>query len=339
MRTAIVHNEVGQNDRTDEQDVLIQAEAILKALDDLGHKAFKIPCGLDLMDIKGRLEDLKPDMVFNLVESLGGEDRLIHLFPGLLDAMGILYTGSCTETIFITTHKILAKERMGLGHLPTPEWIGPYPGDIPVLHRNKTGVPFKQLQWIIKSLWDHGSLGLDDNNVVSGKTEGELWNILKERSSALGGACFGERFIPGREFNLSILGGPDGPLVLTPAEIVFEGFDRGQIPIVGYRAKWNMESYEYLHTNRSFDFPADDQPILITLKSMALRCWDLFGLRGYARVDFRVDERGQPWILEVNCNPCLNPDAGFAAAAMKSGIPYKEIIEKIITKSCPSPGD
>ncbi len=337
MRIAIVHNEVGPNDRTDVQDVLIQAEAISNVLDDLGHKAFQIPCGLDLMDIKGRLEDLRPDMVFNLVESLGGKDRLMHLFPGLLDVMGLLYTGSCTETIFITTHKILAKERMCLGHLPTPAWIGPYPRTIAMWHHNKTDAPRKKWQWIIKSLWEHGSLGLADNNVVSGKTEGELWDILKERSSDLGGACFGERFILGREFNLSILGGPDGPRMLPPAEIVFDGLDRGRIPMVGYRAKWNMESSEYLHTNRSFDFTDDDQPILLALKSLALRCWNLFGLRGYARVDFRVDEGGWPWILEINSNPCLNPDAGFAAAAMKFGIPYKDTIEKIITESCSSP--
>jgi len=337
MRIAIVHNEVGENSRKDEEDVLIQAEAISKALDELGHRVFQLPCGLDLMEIKCRLEGLRPDIVFNLVESLGGEERLIHIFPGLLDAIHITYTGSCTETIFLTSHKIFAKERMSLANLPTPAWIGPYPCDIPLLHHNKTDMPFKESQWIIKSLRNHGSLGLEDNNVISGKTDGELMDILKARASDLGGSCFAEFFIHGREFNLSILGGSAGPVVLPPAEIIFEGFDRGNLPIVGYRAKWDAESYEYSHTNRSFDFPDNDQPLLFTLKSLALRCWDMFGLRGYARVDFRVDEKGQPWILEVNCNPCLNPDAGFAAAALRSGLAYKDMIEKIINEGYSSP--
>ena len=338
MCIAIVHNEVGENGRIDERDVLIQAEAISKALDELRHKVFQLPCGLDLMEIKCRLEGLRPDIVFNLVESLGGEERLIYLFPGLLDAIRIPYTGSCTEAIFITSHKILAKERMSLANLPTPAWIGPYPYEIPVLYHNKRDIPFKESQWIIKSLRDHGSLGLDDNNVISGKNEVELMDVLKGRKGDLGGACFAELFIHGREFNLSILGGPDGPMVLPPAEILFEGFEGGNIPpIVGYRAKWDAESYEYSHTNRSFDFPDNDQPLLLTLKSLAIRCWDLFGLRGYARVDFRVDEKGHPWILEVNCNPCLNPDAGFAAAALRSGLAYKDIIEKIITEGYSSP--
>ena len=327
-----MHNEVEEDGRTDEKDVLIQAEAISKALEELGHEVSLLSCGLDLSDIKERLEGLKPDMVFNLVESLGGEDRLIHLFPGLLDAMGIPYTGSCTEAIFITSHKVLAKERMSMGNLPTPAWIGPYPSDMPVLHHNKADLPFKELQWIIKSLRDHGSLGLEENNIVSGKSEAELIDILKTRAGDLGGACFGEIYIHGREFNISIFGGPDGPMVLPPAEIVFEGFDREKPTIVGYQAKWDAESYEYSHTNRSFSFSDDDQTLLFTLKSLAVRCWNLFGLRGYARVDFRVDDKGQPWILEVNCNPCLNPDAGFAAAALKSGLAYTDIIENIITE-------
>jgi len=330
MRIAIVHNEVGENSRKDEQDVLIQAEAISKALKELGHKVFQLPCGLNLFKIKGELEGLRPDLVFNLVESLGGEDRLIYLFPALLDAIRIPYTGSCTESIFITSHKILAKERMCLARLSTPAWIEPYPCDIQPLYHTRTDIPSKESQWILKSLHNHGSLGLEGHNIISGKTEEETKDIIKMRADDLGGSCFAELFIHGREFNLSILGGPAGPIVLPPAEIIFEGFEEGNIPIVGYRAKWDAESYEYSHTNRSFDFPDGDQSLLSILKSLALRCWDLFGLRGYARIDFRVDENKQPWILEVNCNPCLSPDAGFVAAALRSGLSYKDVTEKII---------
>ena len=332
MRIAIVHNEVGEDGRTDEQDVLIQAAAVSKALLDLGHEASILSCGLDLMDIKERLEGLNPDMVFNLVESLGGEERLIHLFPGLLDVMGIPYTGSHTEAIFLTTHKVLAKDRMSLTNLPTPAWIGPYPFDVPSMHHNKPNLPFKEMQWIIKSLRDHGSLGLDNTNIVSGKTEDQLNDILKQRAANLGGACFAEEFIHGREFNISIIGGSDGPAVLPPAEIIFEGFEKGKPSIVGYKAKWEEGSSEYENTPRTFDFNDSDQPLLFTLKSLALRCWNLFGLKGYARVDFRVDEMGQPWILEINCNPCLNPDGGFPAAVMESGLTYAGIIERIINE-------
>jgi len=333
MRIAIVHNEVNEDARTDEQDVLIQAEAVSKSLYELGHDVYQLSCSLDLAGIQARLESIRPDIVFNLVESLGGEDRLIHLFPGLLDVMGIPYTGSNTEAIFLTTHKVLAKDRMSMANLPTPAWTGPYPHDMPSMHYNRPDIPFIKRQWIVKSLRDHGSLGLDEDNIVYGKTEEQLKDILKEQASRLGGACFAEAFIHGREFNLSVIGGPAGPEVLPPAEIVFDNLDRGKPAIVGYRAKWDEGSHEYKNTPRTFDFKENDQHLLSTLRSLALRCWDLFGLKGYARVDFRVDESGRPWILEVNCNPCLNPDAGFAAAAIRSGLTYTGMIERIINEA------
>jgi D-alanine-D-alanine ligase len=332
MRIAIVHNEVGEDSRTDEQDVLLQAEAIFKALEELGHDVCQLSCSLDLAGIKSQIESIRPDIVFNLVESLGGEERLIHIFPGILDIMGIPYTGSHTEAIFLTTHKVLAKDRMSLANLPTPAWTGPYPYDVPAINHNKPDLPFKKMQWIIKSLRDHGSLGLDDSNIVSGKTEDQLKNILQKRAAHLGGACFAEAFIHGREFNISIIGGPEGPTVLPPAEIIFEDFEKGKPAIVGYKAKWEEFSSEYENTPRTFDFKEGDQPLLFTLKSLALRCWNLFGLKGYARVDFRVDETGQPWILEINCNPCLNPDGGFPAAVMQSGLTYTGMIQRIINE-------
>ena len=70
------------------------------------------------------------------------------------------------------------------------------------------------------------------------------------------------------------------------------------------------------------------------MADMAGKCWDLFGLRGYGRVDFRVDEEGRPWVLEVNANPCLSPDAGFVAAAFKGGLGFEGVIKRIIQDTC-----
>ena len=82
--------------------------------------------------------------------------------------------------------------------------------------------------------------------------------------------------------------------------------------------------------NRFARFDESDQILLKTLRAIAIRCWDHFGLSGYARVDFRVDLMGNPWVLEINANPCLSPDAGFAAALERAGIPYTDAIERII---------
>ncbi len=84
------------------------------------------------------------------------------------------------------------------------------------------------------------------------------------------------------------------------------------------------------NTPRRFDFPPHDSPLLKRIGELAAACWDLFRVRGYTRVDFRVDPDGRPWILEVNANPCLSPDAGFAAALERAGISYDEAVARIL---------
>ncbi|MCB1814375.1 MAG: hypothetical protein KDK04_22030, partial [Candidatus Competibacteraceae bacterium] len=140
----------------------------------------------------------------------------------------------------------------------------------------------------------------------------------------------------GREFNLALLEGPQGMTLLPPAEIVFHDYPPGKPRIVGYAAKWDEHSFEFQNTPRRFDFAAADQPLLRQLNELAQRCSALFGLRGYARVDFRVDAHNQPWVLEINTNPCLSPDAGFAAALAQAGLSLRAAVAHIVTAALPS---
>ena len=230
----------------------------------------------------------------------------------------------------LTSGKVLAKAWMTAADIPTPAWIGPWPGGDGWVHRKDTGSG----TWIIKSVWEHASIGLDEQSIVMDADPESIFSILQSRAPLLGGACFAERFIPGREFNLSLLGGPQGPEVLPPAEIILK-VSRKRCPrIVDYRAKWDETAFEYHHTPRRFDFRPADQALLQHLKALSLRCWQRFGLNGYARVDFRVDETDAPWVLEVNANPCLSPDAGFAAALERAGIAYADAVERILADVC-----
>lgn len=139
-----------------------------------------------------------------------------------------------------------------------------------------------------------------------------------------------EAYVAGREFNLSLLEINGQPRVLSPAEIDFGGLPDDLPRIVGSNAKWHAGSIEYQLTPRRFAFSPGDTRLIADLSVLALRCWDLFGMRGYARVDFRVDEQGLPYVLEVNANPCLSQDAGFVAAASQSQLHYDEIIGHIL---------
>jgi D-alanine-D-alanine ligase len=226
----------------------------------------------------------------------------------------------------------MAKERMQMVNLPTPVWIGPYPQDVSSWFRDDFSPEKRQkTAWIIKSVWEHGSGGLDQQAILDEKTENKsVKEYLRERALQLNDRCFAEQYIEGREFNISLLSGPEGPEVLPHAEILFEGYDNSRSRIVDYAAKWDDKSYEYHHTPRCFDFPNMDKPLLKELSATAIRCWHIFGLEGYARIDFRVDDNNMPWILEVNTNPCLSPDAGFAAAVEHAGLSFADAIKRIL---------
>jgi D-alanine-D-alanine ligase len=333
MRIAVVHNALGVQSSPDEQDVLVQAEAVTAALARLGHTPVGLTCDLNLEAARQQLEAARPDLVFNLVESLAGTGRLLHLFPALLDALGMPYAGASAEALFLTSNKAVAKARLAAGGIATPAWVGPCDG------RRLCQLPARETwpaRWIIKSVWEHASIGLDAAALVAGADTAGLPERLRQRAPQLGGHCFAEAFIEGREFNLSVLDGPQGPQVLPPAEIIFEGYRDDQVKIVDYSAKWDEASYAYHHTPRRFDFGVEDQALLRRLEAMALACWELFDLSGYARVDFRVDPAGRPWVLEINANPCIAPDAGFAAAIERAGLGYDQAVGRIIAAAGPS---
>jgi D-alanine-D-alanine ligase len=327
MRIAIVNNALNPGSPPDEEDVLAQAAAVEAAARRCGHDTLRLTCDLNLADLRDRLIDATPDAVFNLVEALAGTGRLLHLFPSLLDAMGLPYSGASAEALFLTSNKILAKAWLEAHGIPTPPWVGPCDG------RRLCTVPpagRRPERWIIKSVWEHASIGLDEKALLDAAATDDLPALLLQRAPRLGGACFAEAFIEGREFNLSVLQGPAGPRVLPPAEILFEGFAPDQPRIVDYRAKWDPSAYEYHHTPRRFDVAPQDDALIGELKALALRCWHIFDLSGYARVDFRVDAMNRPWVLEINANPCLSPDAGFAAAIARAGLSFEQAVDEII---------
>jgi D-alanine-D-alanine ligase len=330
MRIAIVHYAVKPGASLDELDTLVQAEAVAKTLGELGHEAIDVPCTLDLGELKRQLLALRPDAVFNLMESMEGSCRLIHLVPALFDLLGIPYTGASTETLYLTTNKILAKRMLSAAGLSTSPWIGPYPVETTRPADRGESVCTPDRSFIVKSMWEHASFHLDDDELIPGGDPERLWRILEERAPLLGGSCFAEAYIEGREFNAAMLDGPDGPDFLPPAEILFRDYPKGKLRVVGYRAKWNEESFEYTHTPRHFDFPPEDEGLLARVRDVARRCWDLFHVKGYARVDFRVDARGLPWILEVNANPCIAPDCGYQAALEQAGLTYKDAIARLL---------
>jgi D-alanine-D-alanine ligase len=332
MRVAFLYNRSSEDPAHAAEDEVPARSPVVAAIKRLGHEVTPIACTLDLAAVRRRLLRAKPDVAFNRVESLGGSDSMMAAITLLLDAMQIPYTGNTSAALTMTASKVFVKERLKKAGLTTPKWLCLVSEDDttlldPKFEKSLLAVA-RNPKFILKSIYEHASFQMGDESVVQMTSIGQIQQLLRELEAISGKAHFAEQFIDGREFNLSLIGSEPG--VLTPAEIDFSAFPAGKHRIVGHSAKWDCDSFEYHNTGRRFEYPPSDQPLLRQLGELARECWRLFNLTGYARVDFRVDEAGEPWILEVNTNPCTSPDAGFAAALEHDGIGYDGGIERIL---------
>lgn len=316
QKAVILYNELSENAGPDEADVLEQVNIVAECFDKLGINYTTKTFSLNMQKVESELVNSKPDFIFNLVEGVNNKGDLIFLAPALLNSLKIPFTGGSLETIFITSSKTLAKERMKNGNVPTAYWY----------HGEGEFKPVNGKRYIVKPIWEDGSLGLDEHCVFWWNEPG-LEKAAKELNPA---THFIEEYIDGREFNISILAGRNGPTVLPHAEIVFYDYEGDKPKMMGYTAKWIEESFEYNNTRRTFDISPNDKDLLKKLTDITYKCWDVFSLNGYARVDFRVDKDGNPWVLEINVNPCISHNGGFYAACEKAGISFYDAIARII---------
>jgi D-alanine-D-alanine ligase len=325
MKVAIIYN-VPAGISSASEDVSDVVELVSGAVGALGHDQIRVPIveedplplNLKLIEVLKGLHDYGPDIVFNLVETLWGRQRFHPAFASIIEMAGYRVTGGLYDCLLATTDKTLTKTMLANHGLPTPEW-SVYKGDGFV-----AGFP---PPWIVKPAWEDASVGIDGTSVVweMDALTAKLDLSYKEHR---GQPILVERYIEGREFNISLLEHPDGRVsALPPAEMVFRSWPEGKPKIVDYRAKWAEDSFEFKNTARVF--PAGDA-LLPEISALALKCWEVFGLRGYARVDLRADINGSPFIIEVNANPCIAPDSGFMAAAREAGIEPEDVIREII---------
>ncbi len=313
----ILTNSISDQALEDELDVLVQAEAVERAAKELGLRPRRASFGLNLEPVAQILECHRPDLVFNLVETVGEKGALIHLCPSLLDAYGIPFTGSGTYSLVTTTDKIRTKKILKDHGIRTPEWIQP----------GQKRMPARNKKYILKPIWEDGSAGITDESIIDGKT----MDLNRLSRDGLLKDAFLEEYIDGREFNLSMLSDSQGHAVMPVAEMLYMDYPAAKPKILNYASKWDESSFEYHNTIRSFDLSPADETLIEKMSEISMQCWKIFDMNGYIRVDFRVDDQNRPWVLEVNANPCLSPDAGFVAACHRGGINYKDMVNRIIS--------
>jgi D-alanine-D-alanine ligase len=301
-------------------EILDDVENVSQKLSESGFEPVPVPVTLNLTEFMARIHEIKPEFVFNLIDAIQEQDSLLYMVPSVLEAFQIPFTGVNARGNFLTTDKILSKEMMLLAGLPTARWQR----CTDVL---KAGVTIAT-PCILKPIAQDASRGIDEHSIC--QTPEEVVSKILSMNPSQRSRYFAECYIDGREFSLSVIDMADGARILPPAEMTFIDYPAGKFAIIDHKAKWVPDSFEFTHTVRRFDYPESDFPLLEEMKSISLRVWQLFGLTGYARVDFRVDRQGNPYVLEANANPCISPDAGFVAAGAKAGLSFCDLINAIV---------
>jgi D-alanine-D-alanine ligase len=303
MRVLILHSPVLKNASPDDLDTLVQAKAVKAALQRLGYSVTNAPFHSHPERLAELVRKARPSLIFNLVESIWGRGAFAAVALQAIERTGIPVTGGSASSMATTGDKVLAKTNLVRAGLPTPDWAeGP----------SWTGLE-RHKKWIVKAADEDASLGIDDDALVEGYSA--VLSRAEYCFARYGCRWFAEQYIDGREFNVSLLR--------------FEDWSPNRPRIVGYNAKWDEEDDTFLNTVRSFDWVDNEPELNATLTRLSRECWNLFDCRGYARVDYRVDSGGQPYILEINTNPSLEPGSGLAAAANEAELTYDELIEHI----------
>ena len=304
-----------------EAGVLNEVAAVGAALDKLNikHRQVGVHDLKETADILGQCDE---KVVFNLVEGFNHNIHDVNFVPALCRSLGKAYTGNDTPALSISLDKWQSKLVLESAGLPVPKgWV------VAVGHKANLKSLGKG-PFIVKPVATDASEGIDFHSIVE-KAGPKLAALVSQIHKDFGQPAIIEKYIDGRELNVSVMQAGDEVRVLPLAEIDFGAFKKGTPRIVGYGAKWHEESFEFNNTPRIIPAPLDSK-IADKVRWLALDAWGALGCQDYTRVDFRLDKKNNPYILEVNPNPDISPDAGFAAALAAAGIDYADFIKTMV---------
>ncbi len=301
--------------------VVEEREDIQTALNSLGYQTSIFNMSNNVDRLLEFLKSEKPDLIFNLVESLG-EDAIHEMHvAGIYEILEIPYTGSSPITLGTCLNKARTKEILAHHGIPTAKFIV-------CKHVNEINVDDFDMAFplIVKPAKEDASAGIDNDSVV------DSLSALKKRVrfifTRFDQPAIVEEYIEGRELNVAVLGNGK-PVVLPISEIDFSGLPADYPKIVTYDAKWMNGTVEFEGTKGVC--PADLPPTVeARVKDLALQAYHIMGCRDYARIDFRLTKNNKPFVLEVNPNPDISDDAGFIRSTTTYGYSFNETIGKIV---------
>jgi D-alanine-D-alanine ligase len=307
----------------DESSVEISARAIAAALEQAGHQVELTGLGgREVFEVLAAIRAAKPDLVFNLCESMAGDPRNEPTFAGLLDLFEIPYTGADLASLAACLHKQRCKDILIGRGIPTPPHrflANPAALEDPTLDA-------LDYPWFVKLGHEDASVGITEENLVA--TPEALRKRSRDMMIEFEQPILAERYVDGREINVTLIGNGADLQMLPLHEIDFGAMPAGRPRIVSYAAKWEEGHVDFAGTK---PVPLRDaNPALVArLEQVSKASWDALGLRDYGRIDLRVDRDGTPWVIDVNPNCDISPDAGVARSAAVAGMTYVQLISTI----------
>jgi D-alanine-D-alanine ligase len=298
------------------------ARAVGRGLTEAGHDIEMVPLrGREVFEVLSRIAANMPDLLFNLCESMEGDPRNEPTFAGLLDLFEIPYTGADLLALATCLFKYRTKDVLVAHRIDTP----PYRYIRTQADLADPTLAQLDYPYFVKLVHEDASIGITEANVCHDVAA--LGARSRELMAAHHQGVIAERYIEGREINVTLLGSADNVEVLPLHEIDFAAMPSDRPHIVSYAAKWDENHVDYAGTK---SVPVRDMPRHMSekIEQVARAAWRAVGLRDYGRVDLRI-EHSTPWVIDVNPNPDISPDAGVSRAAAAAGMSYPQLVGKI----------
>ena len=294
-------------------------EEIFEALEKLGHEPFyQVLDGTpQCLNVLAKCE---ADLVFNLTESFAGDDTKEMHVAAYLDLLGLKYTGAGPHATFLAQDKSIAKKMLGFHGIRTPFFATSYRGSIE--HAHDISFPL-----IVKPLSEDGSIGINSNAVVDSVKE--LMERVQDIQDEFDSPAIIEEYIEGREIYAAILGSYEYAQALPLVELDFSKLPKGTPKIASYDVKFERDAEAYKLTKSSIAEDLDEETTE-RLTQTALAAHRAVKLRDYGRIDMRLSNKGDVYVLEANPNPWLSSKQEFAMAAKASGRSYTQLIGEIV---------
>ncbi len=308
---AVIYNPVEIGGDAVVRGVIESVTEVRDTIAGLGHTVGLIRVDEGVRPFVEAIERLRPDVVFNLCEGFRESSAGEYGIAALLELLDIPFTGAGALALGIALNKPLSKELFVARGIPTPRFD--------VCRSVPDSLPPLSYPLMLKLAAEDASLGITPANVVADAASAitRLGQLFDEFHAPV----LVEEFIDGREFTVALFDGR--PLVVEEIEIDVEP------RIVGFRAKWEAGTPEYDGTRPVFtpDITADQRDAIAAL---AVRVWDVIGLRDYGRVDFRMDASGRLFVLEANPNPDISAGSGYRRSLDEAGITYRDFVAALV---------